>query len=164
MSRFADPTQTATIVIGPCQCPGTPHQQDEALVRTRLGGSAMARIGRAGLDSAGGDHYAAHRRLVLEATLSWNLLWDDPAWKPDSGEERKVVPAAINEGTVELLDGDTLRVLAEAIDEHTRESPPNASAAPSRVSRQVRRSRTRTTSQRHTTSSSRSAPVGPPAS
>jgi hypothetical protein len=164
MSRFADPTLTAVVVIGECQCPGTPHASaivpglppgesatgDYAVVRTRLGGSAMGRIGRAELDAALGDHFASYRRTILEATLRWNLMWEDPTWDAEESTEaeRPVVPAPITDASIELLDADTLRILAEAIDSHLGESPGNASAAPSRESRQARRSRTRTQSQK----------------
>jgi hypothetical protein len=145
MTRFADPLATATVVLGPCQCPGTPHEQDEATIRTQLGASALSRIGRAEIDGAvRGDHFAAYRRLVLEATQSWNLLWPNPAIENED-DERKPVPVPINEATVELLDNDTLRTLAETIDGYTNSGPdPNDSGGRSPGSRRPRRSSTPT--------------------
>lgn len=144
MSRFADPIATDVAPLGACQCPGTPHEQDEATIRTQLGASALARIGRAEIDAAvQGDHFASYRRLVLEATVSWNLLWPDPT--ADEAQERKPVPVPINEATVELLDEPTLRSLAEYIDARVSGADPNGSGARSPALRRARTSRTQTT-------------------
>lgn len=150
MSRFADPTLTTTVPLGKCQCPGTPHADgDEAVVQKELGASALGRIGMAGSNAVVlGDPFAYHRQIVVEAVLSWNLLWHEP-----DGEngERAVVPAPINAQAAALLDEPTLTAIASALNDHLEESPPNDSAAPSRASRQVRRSRTRTKSRTPTT-------------
>jgi hypothetical protein len=144
MSRFADPHATTVIPIGPCDCPGKPHEQDEAVARTEIGASAKARVGRAEIEGAvQHDPLAAHRQLVLETVVSWNLLWLAPA--ADDGAERVTVPVPITPGTVAELDRDTLIGLAEAIDKYTSESDlPNASGAPSRALRRGSASRIRT--------------------
>lgn len=124
MSRFADPSAVETIPLGKCECPGTPHEQDEATVRWDLSASALARIGQAQLTAAAkGDPFAANRQLILEAVVSWNLqvLHDGkPVTVP-------LVPATIAE-----LDEDTLLPLAEAVDNliEAKGRLPNASGAP----------------------------------
>lgn len=139
MSRFVETATAEFIFPGGCQCPGKPHEQDVAVVRTQLGASAKARVGRAELEGAVRlDPLAAHRQLVLEAVESWNLL------RQVEGEnegEQLIVAVPINEATIELLD-ESLVPLAEFIDEHTRGSPPNASGAPSRESSRGSASRT----------------------
>lgn len=123
MSRFADPSKVETVPLGACQCPGTPHERDEARVRWQLSASALARIGQAKL-SAGTDFYAQHRQLILEATVSWNLqvLHDgSPVTVP-------IVPATVAE-----LDEATIDALAQAIDDliESKGQLPNDSGAPS---------------------------------
>lgn len=121
MSRFADPTSTDVISLGACQCPGTPHETDEAVVRYDLGASAMARVGSAELTAARGDVYAAWRQLVVEATVSWNLLAAD-------GSEAPITLTSVAE-----LNHETLTALAKGIDELilAHGTLPNASGAPS---------------------------------
>jgi hypothetical protein len=126
MSRFADPTRTGIVPLGPCQCPGTPHDRDEAVVRWDLGSSALARIGRAELDKAiTRDPLAAWRQLILEAVVSWNLMLVDD---DGGGVAAPLIPAVIAE-----LDDATITTLAEAIDTliGSRGTLPNASGAPS---------------------------------
>lgn len=128
MSRFADPSAVEVVPLGACQCPGTPHERDEATVRYSLSASAYARIGAAELASAKErDPFAAHRQLVLEAVTSWTLqvLHND-----------KPVTVPIVAATVAELDEATLLPLAEAIDNLIQErgTAPNASGAPSAAS------------------------------
>ena len=79
MSRFADPLASRLVPLGACQCPGTPHEQDEATIRYEIGGSALARIGRAEIEGAVRmDPMAAYRQTVFETVESWNLLWYAP--------------------------------------------------------------------------------------
>lgn len=146
MSRFADPTATAVLSLGACQCPGTPHEQDEARIRFQLGASALARIGRAEIDGAVRlDPFAAYRQTVLETTVSWNLL------RADAGGGVLSVP--ITPATVAELDQDTLKALAEGADKLIQNAGtlPNTSGAPSAESSREsasptpKRTRTRTT-------------------
>lgn len=128
MSRFADPTAQEKVTLGPCECPGTPHEQDEAVVRWQLGDSALARVGTAELTS-GSDVYASWRQLIVEATVSWNLQTEYMG---------KVVDVPVTAATVAELNAETLTTLAQAIDnliEHKGQLP-NASGAPSAASPQ----------------------------
>jgi hypothetical protein len=136
MSRFADPTAVATVTLGPCQCPGTPHEQDEAVVRWQLGASALARVGAAELTSSRGDIYASWRQLIVEATVRWNLSTE---------YEGEVVVVPVTAATVAELDEATLTTLARGIDDLIQErgTLPNASGAPSPASPRGSASRTR---------------------
>lgn len=145
MSRFADPSAIGRVDLGACQCPGTPHPDgDTAVYRTDLSASAVGRIGMAGLRGAvARDPLASHRALVLEATLSWNLLWPDPTVEVVDGEERPTVPVPLTEGAIEELDEDTLRTLAKAIDANLRNRAPKGSGGRSPAGSPARKSRTR---------------------
>jgi hypothetical protein len=129
MSRFADPTKVETVPLGPCQCPGTPHEHDEAVVRWDLGTSALARIGAAELTISSGDVYAGYRQLIVEATVRWNLQTE---------YDGKVVDVPVAPATVAELDEDTLTTLARAIDDLvSNKGPlPNGCGAPSPASPQ----------------------------
>lgn len=132
--RFADPSKVETVPLGACQCPGTPHEQDEALVRWDLSASALARVGQAQM-LAPTDFYAPYRALIVEAVASWNLLilYND-----------KPVPAPIVPAVVAELDEATLDTLGEAIDAliEAKGAVPNASGAPSPASPRGSASRT----------------------
>ncbi len=145
--RFADPHATREYVFGPCQCPGAPHEQDTAEVLLRVSPSAKARIGRAELEGAVRlDPLAAHRQMVLEGVVRWNLLWPDPNGKENGSAKPLAVP--INAASVELLED--LVPLAEWIDKLWEGSDPN-SAAPSRGLRRGSKRPTPTTIQPHGT-------------
>lgn len=136
--RFADPNRTETYAFpGPCQCPGSPHEQDTAQVLVRVSPSAKARIGRAELEGAVRlDPLAAHRQMVLEGVVSWNFLWPDPS--ASDPETAAGVPVPVNAASVELLED--LVALAEWIDRLWDDGDPN-SAAPSRALRRGNASR-----------------------
>jgi hypothetical protein len=106
MARFADPSKVEVVSLGACQCPGAPHERDEATVRWDLSASALARIGQAQI-TAPRDFYAPYRALIVEAVAAWNLLvlYED-----------KPVPAPIVPAVVAELDEATLDALGEAID------------------------------------------------
>lgn len=144
MGRFADPFATETFRwSGGCQCPGEPHEFDEAEFRVSLGASALARIGRAEIEGAvTNDPYAAHRQLVIESVVSWNLLWLAPLKEGDTEEDRKPVPVAVNPVTVAEL-GESIIELAQAIDARISGGPPNDSSVPSQASPQGSASPTR---------------------
>ena len=130
MSRFADPSKVSVVSLGACQCPGTPHETDEATVRWDLGASALARIGAAELSKGRTrDPLASWRQLILEAVIEWNLLIpaDDGTILPE------IIPAPIVSPIVAELDDPTITALAEAIDAliGSRGQLPNASGAPS---------------------------------
>ena len=128
VSRFADPPQLRSS-LGACQCPGTPHERDEATVRWQLGASALARFGRAELEGAVRlDPMAAYRQTVAETLLIWNLLISD--------EDGQPVAAPITERAIGELDLATLKRLAETADTLISDKGklPNASGAPSLAS------------------------------
>ena len=136
MSRFADPTAIETVPLGACQCPGTPHERDEAVVRWDLGASALMRIGQAQM-GRGADFYAPYRALILEAVVSWNLQ------VLHNGEPVTVPLAA---ATIAELDESTLDTLGEAIDAliENKGKLPNPSGASSPASSRGSASRTPT--------------------
>lgn len=155
MTRFADPAATRLVEIpGGCQCPGTPHEKDEAVFRYQIGASALARIGRAELQGAVAlDPMAAYRQTVLETVESWNLVWLDPGSRNGS---RRSVPVPITPTNVAEMDVDTLKFLAETADGliANEGSLPNESGAPSAASSRESASPHRKRSRKPTTSSS----------
>lgn len=136
MSRFADPSKVAVVKLGPCECPGTPHEQDEATVRWDLSASALARVGQAQMQKPR-DFYAPYRALIVEAVASWNLL------VLHNGEP---VPVPCVAATVAELDEATLDKLGAAIDDliEKQGAVPNDSGAPSAESPQASASPTPT--------------------
>lgn len=126
MTRFADPSKVAVVPLGPCECPGTPHEQDEATVRWDLSDSALARVGQAQL-LAGRDFYAPYRALIVEAVVSWNL---------QVLHEGEPVTVPIAPATIAELNEATLDALGKAIDAliETKGQLPNDSGAPSPAS------------------------------
>ena len=112
---------TQTVVLGECRCPGRPHAEDVAEVSTELSWETLVDVGT--LSGA-----AAYRRLVLGALVSWNLTAAD-------GE-----PVPVNADTVGRLRQDRLEPIAVAVNdayERARAPLPNASGAPSRLSRRA---------------------------
>jgi hypothetical protein len=129
MSRFADPSAVAVVPLGACQCPGTPHELDEATVRWDLGSSALGRIGLAEqIKVSQRDPLMGHRQLLKEAVVSWNLLLP--------GDNGKPVPAPIILAVIAELDDETVTTLATEIDRLIAErgTLPNDSGAPSPAS------------------------------
>jgi hypothetical protein len=110
---------TVTVVLGDCRCPGRPHDDDTAEVRTELSWDVLVDVGLL----AGG---AAYRRLVSGALVAWNLtdIDGDP------------VPIEM----VTRLRSDRIEAIARAVNEAFAKAQaplPNASGAPSRRSRRV---------------------------
>ena len=50
MGRFADATRTNRVELGPCECPGSPHPEDFALVRAELFAPQISRFTGAAAD------------------------------------------------------------------------------------------------------------------
>lgn len=151
MSRFADPSATRVVDVGPCQCPGTPHDVDQVTIRWQLGASALARIGRAELEGAVRlDPMAAYRQTVLETVVEWNFLWLDPQV---SGDVRQATPVPVTTTSVAELDVETLKFIAETADRLIQDGGalPNGSGAPSRASSRGSASPTRRPSQKPST-------------
>jgi hypothetical protein len=123
VSRFLR-VGTRTVDLGPCECPGTPHQRDTAEVYTALCWDDLVDVGLAPTEGA------ARRLLVTRAIASWTLLDAE-----DGGEPR---PVPITEETVRRLSPATVTKIAEAVGEAYAAAiapPPNPSGAPSRPSR-----------------------------
>ena len=124
MSRFADPSAVGRLVLGACECPGTPHTEDWIELRTQLGAEDMVKLQDAGS--------FADRILVL--VVRWNLLDHD-------GSE-----APVDEDHVARLFVDAFPGLDDWITEHVRTSTlPNGFAARSRNTSRASGSSTRTT-------------------
>lgn len=128
MSRFADPGATRTVDLGPCECPGTPHESDWAKVRSDLSGPELSMLLQL---VPGREEQAAE--IVAPFITEWNLSDDDGV-------------VAITPESVYLLRGPTLSAIGTALGEVLAENLklPNPSGAPSRASSRGSASRTRT--------------------
>lgn len=119
MSRFANPNARDRLVLGACQCPGTPHDEDWMSLRTELGAEDALRI-------AQGNSIDALEVLVVD----WNLLDDDG----------KVAP--VDRDHMARLFSDAFEVLDGWIEAHVRLTAlPNGSAARSRTTSRASGSR-----------------------
>ncbi len=139
MGRFLQ-LATRPVSLGPCQCPGSPHEEDTAEVYTVLGWDDLVDVGMAESEGAG------RRILTTRAIASWNLV------ELDDGEQK---PVPVSEATVRLLGAETLETIAEAVNEayaRGRDPVPNASGAPSPASSRGSASRSRKKSPTPTTS------------
>ena len=115
--------ESTTVILGPCRCPGRPHDEDTADVLVELPWDVLVDVG---LLSGG----AAYRRLVLGSLVSWNLVDVD-------GDPVEISPAVIGR-----LRPDRLEPIAAAVNEayqRARAPLPNASGAPSRRSPREKR-------------------------
>ena len=136
MSRFADVAATKTVDLGPCECPGTPHESDWAKVRSEASADEV-------------DEFTDLKTLgtigAAEAVASfipeWNLLGPDGQSWPPSPE------------AVRALKHGTVRVLADALADTITASVslPNGSSAPSPASSRGSASRTRRPSRKPST-------------
>lgn len=118
MTRFVNPAATRTVDLGPCECPGTPHENDWAKVRAELSGSEIARIQQAPQTEDG------LTEAIIPFIPEWNLL-------SPSGDEWPVTADAIS-----LLNAATLTAITNVLTEVLAESSrlPNPSSAPSPAS------------------------------
>ena len=110
--------ETKHVVIGPCLCPGRPHDEDTAEVYIELPWEVLI---DAGTLSTG----AAYRRLVVGALVSWNLV----------DAEGEPVPVR----QVVRLETGRLDAIADAVNEahdRAKEPLPTEAGAPSPPSRQ----------------------------
>lgn len=133
-ARFINPG-TTTVDLGPCQCPGTPHDRDTAEVREGLGWADL-------VDVRSADRTPGQRALILvtRAVASWTLL--------EADAEGRAVPVPVSEANVHRLDDATSDLLwpaCYAAFEAAQAPLPNASGAPSPDSRPERDSSTLTT-------------------
>lgn len=132
MSRFADATATRTVPLGPCECPGTPHESDWAKVRKELSGSDIGIISNASAT----DEVAAAGTMA-PYVIEWNLLGPNGEPWPPSAESL----LALNAATL----GAVVGAIQASIAESAGTVLPNASGAPSRNGSRGSASRTRTT-------------------
>lgn len=131
MSWFvADPASGVgrkRVELGPCRCPGAPHESDWIDVAEVLTWDDLVDIGEAPSEGA------ARRRFHARAILGWSFVDADG----------RAVP--ISEDTVRLLAPEVLERLAEPLGEALERSRlPNASGAPSQRSRRGSASSART--------------------
>ncbi len=126
MSRFADPRAVQEIDLGPCECPGAPHERDIAVIRSDYSDTDAALLRASTVDvETGAAEFAKH-------IVSWNLLGPNGEPWPPSAE------------SVMALKAPTLTPIAEAIARAVNESNqlPNRSGAPSAASSRGSASRT----------------------
>lgn len=69
MGRFADATRTNRVELGPCECPGSPHPEDFALVRAELSAHEISRFTGADAEDVA--------EVAAGFIPSWNLLGND---------------------------------------------------------------------------------------
>jgi len=124
VSRFralpGDELPIRRVELGPCECPGTPHEQDWVDVAEIVTWDALVDVGLASSEGA------ARLALVTRAIRGWNLVGED-------GEAVEV-----SEEAVRLLAPNTLTPIAAVVNEaYERASAPlpNGSRAPSARSR-----------------------------
>lgn len=111
--RYADPQASRELPLGACQCPGTPHSADTAMVRTDVGfaelksaygaGQMYREDGSGYYDEAMGDATA-----IVRFTRSWTLVQLDRKGKPEA--------RPINLREVMLLDEATFSALKAHVD------------------------------------------------
>lgn len=114
MSRFVDRNATERMPLGPCACPGTPHEEGDWIdMRTQLGTADLERMAQGtGVDTL---------ELLI---VSWNLL------DPDGSK------APVDRDHIDRLYGEVFDTLEKWTSEHIRSTVtlPNARAASSRSS------------------------------
>jgi hypothetical protein len=142
IGRFADPTATATVDLGPCRCRHTPHERDSAQRRTSIGDGEAKAVWAAGWQSTNLEYMdweAANDAAIARFITSWTLL------------DEKGDPVPITRQTASLLDEPTRQALLVGLNEGRfgGAALPNGSGAPSRASSRGSASRTRTTRTRH---------------
>jgi len=143
ISRFANPRVTKPVDLGPCQCPGKPHERDSAVVRGEIGdGEARSAAGHGGYRDGTGvfDGAASDDESIARFTLSWTLVEADLKPVPITTE----VAALLDAGTRDALLG----AIGEAVGARTGGTLPNGFAGPSRASRRAMASRTQTARKR----------------
>lgn len=124
--RFAQRTKTTTVELGPCQCPGKPHDHDSARVVQRFGQDDIVAISEAGLGAArerGGFNVMASELKEVElGVVDWTMV------------DTEGNPIPVTERTVGALDQADLAKIIEALEpamDRARGPIPNSSDAPS---------------------------------
>lgn len=118
MSRFASAQPTARLDLGPCQCPGAPHESDWVVHRTRLGYGPLGDWSALAVEQG---VPRAKRKLLSLAIVDWNFLGADGT------------AAAIDEAAIDDLDVITAETIYAALDGSVlnTDALPNGSGAPS---------------------------------
>lgn len=111
--RYANPDAVETIALpGPCRCPGSPHEHDEATYRTEIGAGELAALEPAGFwysPGPGYSHPAFVSALVAYAVKAWTLVTGEL----DAKGEPISVP--IEYASIALLDRPARDALVDAI-------------------------------------------------
>ena len=111
MSRFANPDAKERLVLGPCECPGKPHDEDWMDLRTELGAEDALALSQ-------GNSIDALAVLVV----GWNLLDHDGSSAP------------VDRDHLGRLYTDSFEPLNGWIEQHVRLTAlPNRSAARSPI-------------------------------
>lgn len=140
MSENYVDTHATRAVSRPCTCPGTPHGEDTADVRVRLGYGEIATMRAAGWTRSRGAVFSPEDSkvaLIVLGVRRWNLVLPDGSERP------------LSQAQVELLDEETVdwlfRELSPAV---ARDPLPNPSADRSPAGRSESAGPTRTTKAR----------------
>lgn len=105
MSRFTK-AETKVVELGACECPGTPHQTDQVVIRKRLSYGPLMYVA----DAPSGQ--AMLLRLLETGIESWNFL-------DDEGK-----PVEVNATTIASLDPESATLIGEAINAERKEAKP----------------------------------------
>jgi len=134
--RFVDPSATARLDLGACECPGKPHESDWVEYRTRVSYGVLGAI------SVTGDLMSAKRKLLELSIVDWNLCLADGT-----------VPE-INAAAIDALDPATAERIYDAVYIAVQESQtlPNTSGARSAATSRASASRTPSRNRTPTTS------------
>jgi hypothetical protein len=111
---------TTTVVIGPCACPGRPHDQDTAALLDEVPWETISALPLCP------NEFAATRKLIAGLVSSWNLV-------DGNGDALPITEAMVRrfrQWRVEPLAGPAFAAL-----QRSQAPLPNASGAPSRRSR-----------------------------
>lgn len=121
MSNYVDPMAVRPpAAIGPCACPGTPHDTDYVTVVRQFGYGAIGEMRRT-YRERGAEAY--NQAVLLLGIHAWTLVLPDG--KPRPVDAAQI--AALDEVTVDrLLEDDLVGAAFGGGDD-----PPNGSSAPS---------------------------------
>lgn len=120
MTNYIDPeARRPPIAIGPCQCPGTPHDQDYVTIVERFGYGAKGQIREVARRSG---PEASNQMVILLGVKEWSFVLPDNSPRPIDA----VQVANLPEPLVERLLEDDILGLAFLADE---EPLPNGSSA-----------------------------------
>lgn len=118
MGRFVDAAKTRRVELGPCECPGTPHPEDFALVRAELSAHEISRFTGADAEDVA--------EIAAGFIPSWNLLGND-------GRPMPVAAAALLSmmpPTLNLLTDAIAASIAASVTLPNGSGDPSASGSP----------------------------------